>query len=159
MKRFFSIIIMLLSIVFSSNAQWRINHVKGDELKGTKDHYMNSFTAKNDDAIIIQSDNSNIALYSDNGVFDISLNDDIDVIIGFYENGKLTKKTQTKFHSSMNYLDYAILHGNYDENKIGKQIINHIRYKGDVRIIASKFHDSDFDVRMTKNPNIRVSSK
>lgn len=73
MKRFFSIIIMLLSIVFSSNAQWRINHVK-------------------------------------------------------------------------------------DENKIGKQIINHIRYKGDVRIIASKFHDSDFDVRMTKNPNIRVSS-
>lgn len=126
MKRFFSIIIMLLSIVFSSNAQWRINHVKGDELKGTKDHYMNSFTAKNDDAIIIQSDNSNIALYSDNGVFDISLNDDIDVIIGFY--------------------------------KIGKQIINHIRYKGDVRIIASKFHDSDFDVRMTKNPNIRVSS-
>ena len=75
MKRFFSIIILLLSIVFSSNAQWRINHVKGDELKGTKDHYINSFTAKNDDAIIIQSDNSNIALYSDKGVFDISLNE------------------------------------------------------------------------------------
>ena len=158
MKRIFSIVIMLLSIAFSMNAQWRVSHVEGDDLKGKKEHYINSFTAKNDDAVIIQSDDTSILLYSDNGVFDITMNDDFDVIIGFYENGKLTKKIQAKFHSSMNYLDYAILHENYDENKIGKQIINHIRFKGDVRIIAPKFRGSDFDVRMTKNPNIRVSS-
>lgn len=157
MKRFFSIIIMLLSIVFSSNAQWRVRHIKGDELKGTKDRLMNSFTTKNGDEIAIMNDGT-ILLYSKNGIFDIRIGDyyGAEAKIGFYEDNKLIKKIVKGFSVSLKNADCAILLGDYDEDKIGDQIINHIKYKGDVRIIMPKFHGSDFDARMTKNPNIRI---
>ena len=158
MKRILSIIIMLLSIVFSMDAQWRVRSVKGDELKRTKDRLMNRFTAENKDEVIIMNDGT-IMLYSENGIFDINIGDHYGVegIIGFYENNKLIKKIIKGFSVSLKNPDCAALLGGYDEDKIGDQIINHLKYKGDVRIIMSKFRGSDFDVRMPKNPNMKAS--
>ena len=72
--------------------------------------------------------------------------------------GNLTEKKIASFSCFKGIAKSAILCDFRDNENIGKQIINHIKYKGDVRIIAPKFHDSDFDVRIIKNPNIRVSS-
>lgn len=166
MKKFIYLLVFLFTAC-SSSGKWEIIHCKGDELKSFDECFLNVFTAKNGDKVQFNSNGDAILLTSNNNIFDIDTTincsfgipkDYIEVIIGFYVNGNLTDKKTASFSCFKGIAKNAILCDFLDNESICKQIINHIRYKGDVRIIASKFHDSDFDVRMTKNPNIRVSS-
>lgn len=167
MKKFI-ILLLFLFTACSSSGKWKITYYKGDELKGFDECFLNVFTNKNGDKVQFNSNECTILLTSSNSIFDIDTTincsfgipeDYIDVIIGFYVNGNLTEKKIASFLCFKGIAKNAILCDFRDNEKIGKQIINHIQYNGDVRIIAPKFKESNFDVRMTKNPNIKISNK
>lgn len=134
---------------------WNITHTDGDELKGIEPSYISIFQAEDGDAFIINGgDNPGIAILSDNRIFDYDSNGYVSALIGFYIDGALDHKETAKFFVGKGRATMGALFASRNK-KIFLDIINHLRSKGDVRVVADKYSGSDYDVTATMNPDIK----
>lgn len=158
MKKIFGFVFVLIisiAMSFSANAQWQYFHEDADELTGKDAYDMNVFLSSNEDAFIIYSNTTYVVIQSDRGIFDYDDKKCISVLIGFYEGKTLIEKCTTKFlvtRSGDTAFSTDML-----SSELGKKIIKHLKTKGNVRIIASKYSGSTFDITIPKNPNIKTS--
>ena len=156
-KSFAFIFVLIISGImgFSADAQSLYFHDDADELKGTKAYDVSAFMSSNGDTLFIYSDMNNVSINAGRGIFDYDDNGCVSVLVGFYDGKTLVEKCLTKFRVSQQG-DGAFT-ADYLEEGIGKKIIKHLKTKGNVRIIASKYSGSDFDITIPKNPNIKTS--
>ncbi|MBQ2046414.1 MAG: hypothetical protein II260_04420 [Muribaculaceae bacterium] len=156
-------ILLLLTasfITITVNAQWlKPRYYPADELKEEEAYYANHYT-KGSEYFICWSNESDIKIGTQTGIFDYSDNE-VTVIVGFYIGNKLEEKVTTIFFvpSGDPNIAYSTSYGT-PEN-LGEKIINHIKHKGKVRFLVPKYSGSDFDltVPMNKNLKITVSNK
>ena len=159
MKKFIKIItislVCFLSFAFSSKAQWVESFEKGDELKGTTDHYSFIYMGtkeENYDGFGYYTNNRIAVVTCQKGIIDYQIYEEYryaTAIIGFYENGELKNKKKESF--------FVGNRGNsgWFSEKTSAQIIDFLKNKGDVRIIISKYGGGDYDVIIPMNRNLK----
>lgn len=157
-KSFAFIFVLIISVAMSceNNGQWKYYHIDKDELKGTESYDNSTYTSSNGDSFWCCSHEDYAFISLDRGIFDYDFKTQcISVIVGFYEGKTLIEKCSTEF--------LVLQKGNTAMStdllspELGKKIIKHLKTKGNVRIIASKYSGSDFDITIPKNPNIKTS--
>ena len=159
MKKFIKIItislVCFLSFAFSSKAQWVETFVKGDELKGTTDHYSFSYVGtieENCDGFGYSTNSRAAIVLCSKSIIDYEIYNGYrcaTAIIGFYENGELKDKMKESFFVS----DRG--DSGWFPEKISARIIDFLKNKGDVRIIISKYRGGDYDVTIPMNKNLK----
>ena len=150
-------VILFLTAIFIANvafAQWREPHYyPADELKGEEAYWANQYI---DDAgyFVCWSNESEIKIGTRRGIFDY---DDhyVTVIIGFYVGDELEEKVTTKFYVPSGDSDTAYTSEYRTPKNLGTKIINHIKTKGKVRFIASKYSGADFDLTVPMNTSLK----
>ena len=155
MKKIFVLIATLFAMFITNvaNAQWEEpRFYKADELKGEDAYYSNCYIS-DDGAFVCWSNEDTIKIISDRGIFDYH-DSYVKVIVGFYENNNLIEKVTTKFFVPERNSSCALTSDFYSKG-LGKKIINHLKNKGEVRFIASKFRGADFDMTVPMNKNIK----
>lgn len=152
MKKFI-FTVLLVFISYASFAQWDISLKNGDELLNIPAHYFHVYYDDINGAgyIAFRSNDDTFMVSAAKGIFDYNQNDLCKVIIGFYENDKLTNKIETNFTVGNN----SKTAGTFGE--IGREIIMHLKNKGDVRIILPKRYDNNIDIRIPMNKNIHFN--
>lgn len=157
MKKFIMFVVAtLVAMVSMSNfamAQWfPPTHHQADELTGTSEYYSNLYEGDSGYFVCWSNDN-NVKIVAKRGIFDY--NDDyVNVIVGFYEGENLIEKVETKFYVPQNESNTAYTSDYKSPKGLGYKIKNHIKTKGDVRIIASKYSGIDFDLTVPMNEKI-----
>lgn len=155
MKKFLVICSMAIMMCMNVNAQneWVYDYHEGDELKGIEEYYSNYYSDKNGDYFVCWNNSDVVKIGTENGIFDCRLSSygysaqySVYVIVGFYKDGELIKKETAHFDVPRDKFSVA-----FSSRKIGKKIIKHLKETGDVRIIASKYGKSDFDILIPMN--------
>ena len=149
MKKFI-FTVLLVFISYASFAQWDISLNNGDELLNIPAHYFHIYHDNINGAasIAFKSNDDSFLVTPIKGIFDYNQDDLCKVIIGFYENDKLTNKIETNF----TVVNNGKIAGTFGET--GQKIIMHLKNKGDVRIILPKYNSSNIDIRIPMNKNI-----
>lgn len=145
----------LLFICTTANAQWEISTYKGDALKGTTDY--TAYRYGGNDYFVCWDNDYTLKIGCRNGIFNprkSSLNRNVDVTIGLYEGDELIEKLEVGFWLN-DELDAAF----GLTKSVNKKIINHLKTKGDVRIIAQKYRGADYDITLSMNTEIRFNEK
>lgn len=142
---------MSLAVCVNANAEWYRNYFKADELREQEAYYANIYSCSIGH-FICWSNNTRIRIECERGIF----YDDCFARVGFYKNGKLID--MEKYISIKQYAgDYDQVYlDDYNTTKICYKIIHHLKYVGDVRIIAPKWSGPDFDITIPMNPNIKT---
>lgn len=149
-------LLLLIATIFIANvanAQWHEPHYfPADELKGEQAYYANQYS---DDTgyFVSWSNEKEIKIGTRRGIFDYDDNY-VTVIIGFYVGDALEEKVTTKFFVPDGDSDTAFSSA-YREPGLGLKIINHLKTKGKVRFIASRYSGGDFDLTVPMNRNIK----
>lgn len=148
----FTICLLALAAV-NAAAQWKTSFHEADELKDTPEYYSNLYVAESGNAFVCWNNDSNVKIVTDRGIFDYDDNY-VYVIVGFYENGKMTDKVTTKFFvpdgaSSTAYSSDFKCPG------LGERIKDHLKNTGSVRILASKYSGADFDITIPKYSELK----
>ena len=145
MKKIFAIILMSLAVCVNANAGWDKRYFKADELREQEAYYANVYYGGYG-CFVCWSNIDRVRIECYDGIFD----DDRCARIGFYKDGKMID--MEKFVSIHQY------NGDYDQvyinAVIGHKIIHHLKYVGDVRIIAPRWSGADFDFTIPMNPNL-----
>lgn len=161
MKKFFLFLVMSLFFI-NVNAQWRESFIKGDELKETENCYANIYNSSNG-YFVCWSDDTSIKIGTNVGMFDYDIEYSsysyisfqyTNVIIGFYVGSTLTEKVMAEFYVPDGDENTAFTSDIKNEG-LGVKIINHIKTKGSVRIIARKYSGADFDIVIPMNSNLK----
>lgn len=154
MKKIFILCFAIVVMVLKSNAQWGTYYNSGDELKETIEHYSNYYIDYKGNSFICWSNDDRIKIHT-NGVFNCDMYNRLYVTIGFYKDDILIEKVNASFWVNRPKGHYNMAYSYIgDSKKIGCKIIHHLKYVGDVRIIAPKYSDVDFDITIPMNPNI-----
>ena len=161
MKKFIvaliAIFIATISMSYTAMAQWQSpSYHDADELTGQSAYYANLYVGENG-YFVCWSNTDDVKISTKSGIFDYNRDNYVSVIIGFYEGDKLTEKVTTKFYVPRGDSDVAICSKYNTPKDLGKKIVTHIKTKGSVRIIASKFSGSDFDLTIPMNEDMKVS--
>lgn len=147
-------LITLLALAFSihASAQWHepILH-EADKLLGQKEYYSNLYDAKVG-SLLIWSNENNVRIATYNGIFDYE-NEHVPVIIGLYVDGELKRKVRARFYVRSGS-EHQATTDNWFRPGIGKLIINHLKYKGDIRIVAKRYGRVDLDMYIPMNPEL-----
>ena len=163
MKKIFILCFAIVAICTNTNAQyygfcdWTEVYLEADELKGKKERYSNAYVKDNGDFFACFSDDKYVIIKTQDGFFNYNYeynNFVVDVTIGFYKDNILIEKDVVHFRT-MSESGYSNVAFSYIGD--GKKIIKHLKYIGDVRIIAPKYGDKDFDITIPMNPNIRTN--
>ena len=87
---------------------------------------------------------------SSNGIFDYDYDTEtIDATIGYYKNGQLIKKEDTKaFVGKNRNIAYFL-------STLSDKIITYLKNEGDVRIYARKYTQANYDVKIPMNRNLK----
>lgn len=145
MKKIFALILMSLAVCVNANAGWWKQYHKADELREQEAYYANVYSGSGGH-FICWSNSDRVRIECYDGIFD----DGRCARIGFYKDGKMIN--MEKFVSIHQYS------GDYDQvyinEFIGYKIIYHLKYVGDVRIIAPKWSGADLDITIPMNPNL-----
>lgn len=145
MKKIFALILMSLAVCVNANAGWDKRYFKADELREQEAYYANVYYGGHG-CFVCWSNIDRVRIECYDGIFD----DDRCARIGFYKDGKMID--MEKFVSIHQY------NGDYDQvyisEVIGHKIIHHLKYVGDVRIIAPRWSGADFDITIPMNPNL-----
>lgn len=160
MKKIIFILVMSLFVCINANAQWSVSVIKGDELKGTEDCYANVYDFSNG-YFVCWSNDTSIKIGTNVGIFDYDTEygsyssfQYTNVIIGFYVDGTLTEKVMAKFYVPDGKSNTAYT-SDIKNKGLGVKIINHIKTKGDVRIIAPRYGRVDFDITIPMNNTLK----
>lgn len=161
MKKFLFFVFALFCFVGIANAQWdEPQFVEGDELTEKPNQWL--YPYYDFDGLIMFSQSLDftklpnaICFYTNKSIFDY---DDryAECIIGFYNNDKLIEKITTKVWVSSRG-DEAYIFSYPDGTEypiIIKKIINHLNNVGNVRFIIPTYSAGNFDITVTKNPNL-----
>lgn len=154
LKHLLASVIVVLSFSISANAQWNTpTYHKGDELKGTSEYYSNLYIGENG-YFVCWDNESDVKIGTNSGIFDYEDNY-VFVIVGFYEGESLKEKVTTRFYVPNGDADTAYS-SEYRTKGLGDHIKNHLKNVGDVRIIASKYSGSDFDITIPMNKDLKI---
>ena len=153
MKRLTATTIVLLVLAFSAGAQWRTSFHEADELKGTEEYTSSLYISETGDAFVCWSNEDGIKIVAGRGIFDYDDNYVL-AIIGFYEDGRMVDKVTTRLFVPDGSAD-AAYSSEYRSPGLGKKIKEHLRTRGDVRILASKYSGADFDIRIPMNTDLQ----
>jgi hypothetical protein len=127
---------------------WHDLKIDADELTGTKEHTVYYYSTK-DGEVVVPSDNKEAFIFSTfDGIFDTNYERGewvAEVIIGLYDiNDKLIEKIE---NGVFFVLDNGLC-GTGDD-KINNKINSFIKTKkGFVRVVASKYADENFDIKV-----------
>lgn len=125
--------------------KWHSLFNAADELKGEKAYYTYYYESVGGDCVCCWSNEANrLKIISGRGIFDYDDNY-VSVLVGFYEGDTLVNKVVTKFYVPDGDSNHAYT-SPYKNPTLGTDIINHLRTKGKVRIVASKYSGADFDL-------------
>lgn len=153
MKKFF-LFVLSLFIAHVINAQWQSPHYyPADELRGEEAYYANQYVG-NAGYFVSWSNESKIKIGTSRGIFDYHDNY-VTVIVGFYVGDELEEKVTTEFFVPNGDSDTAYTSGYRQPRDLGGKIINHLKTKGKVRFIASKYSGADFDLTVPMNKNLK----
>ena len=156
MKKFIITIILALvaSISFTSYAQWQTpKYYPADDLTGTNAYYSNLYVGGEMGALVIWSNEDDVKLMAGRGIFDYDDNY-VSVLVGFYEGDKLVEKVSAEFYVPNGDSNTAYT-SDYKNPNLAIKIINHLRTKGKVRFVASKYSGPDFDLTVPMNKNLK----
>lgn len=161
MKKFLFFVFALFLFVGVANAQWHEpQSAMGDELTETPNSWIDLYYDSDGDIVFYQSldftkGSNSISFYPNKGIFAYDDNNYAKCVIVFYNNDKLIEKITTKVWVSIATGD-AYLFGPRDgtEHPIIKKIINHLSNVGNVQFIIPTCNTGDFDITVTKNPNL-----
>jgi len=159
MKKFFRFVfVTLVTIVSMYNVSfgqvWKSTYHEADELKDEDAYYSNLFVDNKGDAFVSWSNTNDVKVVSNRGIFDYDRYNFVKGIVGFYENGQLMEKVSVNFYVPKGDANNAYTSDIIDKT-IGKKIITHLKTKGNVRIILSKYSGADFDLMIPMNKDIK----
>lgn len=140
-------------MAISANAQWRTNFYKADELKGEEAYWSNLYIAPSGRAFCCWSNDDQIKIITEKGIFDYSDNY-VKVLIGFYEGETLVEKVTSFFFVPDGDSDTAYTSA-YRDSGLGVKIKEWIKNTGSVRFIASKYSGPEFDLTVPKNAGLK----
>jgi hypothetical protein len=152
---------MAISINVNANTNWDIFYNNADELKETPAHYSNIYTDENNNYFVCWSHNNSIKIGTGSGIFNrfystskyLSIcNNTMVALVGYYKNGVLIEKENITFYVPSGDMDTAYPY----LNKFSRKIIRHLKYVGDVRIVADKYSGAHFDITIPMNSNIII---
>lgn len=160
MKRFIFIIVALIGFIAMSapaKAQWnKPEYFPADELTGSDEYYANLY--KGDCGYFVswtgKASGGKIKVATDSGIFDYETIGGYyftDAIVGFYEGDKLVDKVVASFNVPKGDADTA-----YCAADLALKIKIHLKTKGKVRIIISKYGGPNFDLTIPMNKNLRI---
>lgn len=162
MKKIIFILSMTLLVCVNANAQmWSIKETNADELKGTNASTMVIFTDNENGSFCLNFETEGIVMgiQTHKGIFNYDTIGRVkilnDVIIGFYENDKLIDKITTSFLMRGSKIA-ATLNG-----EIIVKVVQHLKYKGEVRFIVERYEDVDFDITLPMNkdlPDVKLNN-
>lgn len=143
----------LLCFAWDAMSQWHITYKEGDEMLDEPAHYVCHYKelVGGDGGGYMTCGPGFFSIFTGKGIFDYK--DEgikvVEVVVGYYVNGKLTdKETGAAFVSGSP--DFAAIHP-----KIGKKIRAHLREKGDVRIYARKYPEGRYDVTFPMDKGLK----
>lgn len=153
MKRFvmtfFAALVAFFAVSNSAYAQkWQSLYSPADELKGEAEYYVYYVEAPNGDSICLYSNENYIKIISGRGIFDYNSNY-VSVLVGFYEGDTLVNKVKTVFFVPDRNASVAYT-SKYKNPTLAKDVVDWLKSNGEVRIIASKYSNADFDVTAPK---------
>lgn len=152
MKHFLKFIVLISALFYaiSSSAQWKTSVIEADELRGVKEGVLNTFISER--ALVTYQD-GNLIVWSKKGWFD-EKSHYVNVLIGYYKDGKLIDKEKVKFFytgsAKMQTIRAEDLRKREDYSP---KIIKHLKEVGDIRFVIDMYDDValDFVVPMNKN--------
>lgn len=151
MKKILVMTMMLLSAVVMNANGWEKTYVAGDELRGTESTYVYAYF-DNVGAFYFYENTNHVCIATREGIFNYGgegLEDDelTSVIIGFYDNnGNLVDKLNScEFYLFNEKQDKAFSICTW-KNDI---VIDYLKHKtGYVRVLADRYGDYDFDIKV-----------
>lgn len=156
MKKIFKVATLIVMLFFATNAdaQWRMSKIEADELKRNEERH----------ASIYYGEEGYATFWSDDPLFKIGLNegcgifsrygttDYVHCIIGLYVDGKLVKRYPRIRFFVGEGLKAAVMAERWG---VAQKIIEHLQKKGDVRILAPRYAELDFDLRIPMNKDLK----
>lgn len=161
MKKLFAIIFAAIVAItvcsIDAKAQWMSSvYSEADELKGTSSSYMTIYTNDAGMFVCLSNNKDNIlTVATANGIFDYDSYNNVKMIIGFYKDGALIDRMTVSAPVPKRSANHALIL-NYTSDGLPDKILNHLMNVGDVRIIARKFREGDFDITIPMNSNIKL---
>ena len=152
MKKFFILALSLILCTISYAQSWKVESLKGDKTRGIEDCYRTSYT-DNGDKFTFHSSKNIIILDCQDNFFSPNFKDldYLDVTFFFYVGNQMIMEKKAKFRLTSS-LTKAIYGGD-----ISKEVFNHIKTKGDVRIIACKYTNKElFNINIPKNTTLII---
>ena len=147
--------LLLLAFTFfvclSASAQWSVEFVQEDELKGITPHYFNYYSDPDKQVFLFKSNTLFLMVGMKDGIFNSNGNF-VNGLVGFYEGDKLVGKETSTFYVPDEGIA-AVLSGE-DNRDIILRIFDHIQKKGSVRFVIERYLQSDFDITVPKNPKV-----
>lgn len=167
MKKVLSIVVMLMvAMTISAQGEWEVTDVKGDELKGTKDATVYTYSVDGVGSLVLWGfDNPLFRLVSSAAQFNIETGYNrysgsyagIKIRIGIYDdNNKLLESMDLWLDRSDNMGNYVVqtrptkgMNGIVGQKKKVQKMFKALRAdSGYVRIVASRYQTSDFDLKI-----------
>ena len=155
------LLVLMAAILIANivNAQWsEPRFYPADELKGTAEYYSNIYKGVGG-YFVSWSHEKDIKIGTYRGIFDYRVNYDelwdcsenyVSVTVGFYVGDVLEEKVTERFYVPDGDPDIA-----FSPSSLGSKIITHLKTKGKVRFIASKYSGSDFDLTVPMNKKLK----
>ena len=145
MKKFLLAAVLFLLSLSAFGQKWECFFHLGDELKGTKSQM--SFWYENEEGdMFVFWDNFGCMSLVTKGCFDCNGFYQLKTNVGFYKDGKLEKKKKVTFRVYANDFEKAYC----TKRSVVKQVAEYLTMQGDVRVVAPKFREADFDITAPK---------
>lgn len=138
MKHFFRFITIVSALFFASsaNAQWKTSVLEADELRGTEERVLNTFSG---DKAIVTYESGNIIVWARKGRFD-EKNRYVNALIGYYKDGKLIDKEQVKFFYTGSPSQQTVMARDIRKREdYSPKIAKHLKEVGDVRFVIDMY--------------------
>lgn len=153
MKKILFIVVMMLSFCVNANAQWHISETKADELKGTKASKNAIFLNEEGNFAITDAFDYVVMIGTNKGLFDYERNSTlktVNMLIGYYVEDKLVEKSNvTLYVGSGGDTAYS-----YENKDFFNKVVNHLKYKGSIRIIIERYNRLDLDLIVPMNKDL-----
>lgn len=146
------IFISLLLVSFAAKAEWdNPIYKKADALKG-REAYYSYFYHNQKGSFCCWSDTCNWGITCSTGIFDYDMESYVDGLIGLYVGDELVQKFEIPFY--VTEADKSLAYPTFRRADVILAVLNHLKYKGDVRIVIPRYGQADFDFVITKNSEI-----
>ena len=158
MKNLLTIVLLLLaSLTAEAQGRWEVVHNEADPMKGEVERDVYIYSADNIGSVVVWDwSKADFRLITNKGLFNIWVSSGsafAPVKVGFYnDSGELEKMFSITLVPEDNSMKKRLVTSDFYFGGRGdiKKIISRMKSgKGYVRIIASRYNESDFDIKIT----------